>query len=232
MENVLIFTPFWRRPEIVELYVSGINRLRDCYPNIDLCCVVSPEDPHIESIVKMLRPLDPAIISVKNDYLGRKKNAGLKWVLKNMKFDYLMELNSDGVINPELMNTYKIEINRGVPMFGMKNIHFMNWQTKEVYFVRDYAEGMTYGSARMYKKDYLPDSLWPDTADCGLDMQSWKLLKSLGIQSAIVDTGEYPMVLDIKTDINVFPWEMITQSDLVLDKKPVEFEDIAPHFGL
>ena len=74
--KILIYTPIYKRPEIVKLYLQSLKRLYGVV-NMDMLFVISPEDPYYWDILDMLPP--HAYIKVhKNFPFGAKKNAGLE----------------------------------------------------------------------------------------------------------------------------------------------------------
>lgn len=73
-KQILVFTPFWKRPEIVQIYIDGYIRMKLYYPYMDLLAIVSrDEDPNSKAIIRMLEDVDALIISAPNYPLGHKK---------------------------------------------------------------------------------------------------------------------------------------------------------------
>ena len=76
-----------------------------------------------------------------NKYLGRKKNAGLKALMK-LEWDYLLELGSDDLISGKLIDLYKPYWKDGEPCFGIDSCYFIESKTGQVaYWSHDYAIG-------------------------------------------------------------------------------------------
>jgi len=138
--KILIITPFWKRPEIVREYVKSVERLKQ-YTDFELLAIVSPEDPYAWEIIKIL-PDYAQIAKHKNNPFGAKKNRGAM-VAHNFDWDYLLELNSDSIINPAILDLYRPYMEKQVPFFGLKDLFVVDYSTKETLFIPDYNSGMT-----------------------------------------------------------------------------------------
>jgi len=80
-------------------------------------------------------------LKFENRPLGRKKNAGLAALLE-MEWDYMMELGSDDIVNPALMEVYQDYFDRGVPCFGVRSCYQLELSSGRVaLFEIDYPIG-------------------------------------------------------------------------------------------
>ena len=232
--NILIFTPVWRRPEILKIYLEGQDRLHieAKKRNIKLItlCIVSPDDPDKNANLKLLEKHNIEICKFSNKTLGYKKNLGLEYAKSNFQFDYLMELNSDDLVNPELFDYYQQYMIRDVSFFGLKNLYILNWYDKRCVFIRDYDEGHTYGAGRMLHKSVVMNFTdpWPEDMNENMDSESGKFFTKRGIPEVAIDTGETPYILDIKTNTNIGHWIHVSS----LAEKQVDFRDISHFFGI
>lgn len=223
--KTLILTPVFRRPEIVRIFLEGYQRLKE-HADIMLVCIVSPEDPHRDYLIDMIIDHDGEVCEWSNKYLGEKKNAGLEFAL-DFEFDYLMELGSDNLVNPAIFRLYEPYMKKRVPFFGLNNLYVLEWATKKCLYIEKYNSQHTYGAGRMLLNSAITVHPWPDKAQEGLDTLAMKKLKEMGISETVVDVGETPYILDIKTDTNIndFVWfEPIGRE--------VKFSDIGQYFGL
>jgi hypothetical protein len=201
--KILIFTPIWKRPEILREYVRSLERL----PEHELLVIVSPEDPHHDEINDILP--DCWKVECENKPFGRKKNTGLEGA-RQLKWDYLMELNSDSIVNPRLFELYKPYMDRKTPFFGLKNLFCTDYATKKSLSIPDYNTDMTFGSGRMLHRDaLLIDKLWTDELNDGIDTNMMKRLKKVGIKETVVDNGEIPMIVDLKTNTSIWHFKLL-----------------------
>jgi len=91
------------RLEVLRVFLNGLQRLFDRHKDIEWLPFGVYSDDREGEILKRY-----GVRSLKfcNKYLGRKKNAGMRELLK-LDWDYVLELGSDDLIDPELINIYK-----------------------------------------------------------------------------------------------------------------------------
>src|SRR5690348_6599448 len=111
--KLLIYLAVWKRPEITELCLVGLNRLKThpCF-DIDILAVISEE-----SMIPLCEKYGVKWVMSENRPLGRKKNNGLQEARK-FEFDYLMEIGSDDLVLNELLDWYAQPIEDGELFFG------------------------------------------------------------------------------------------------------------------
>lgn len=199
--NILIMTPFWKRPEIVAEYVKSVERLSNTCHNISLLAILSPEDPHYDDIYNLL-PWATPVIDYSNKHLGAKKNAGARYA-NHLAWDYLMELNSDTIVNPAIFDLYKPYMEREEKFFGLNNLWAVDYATKETIFIPNYNSGMTYGAGRMLHRSAFSPKMWTDNLDCGMDTNMKNHLEKMGVKETVVDCGDTPMIIDLKTNTTI-----------------------------
>jgi len=200
--KLLIFTPFWQRPEITRIYIAGISRLAKLQDfDIQVFAIVSPEDETENK--DLLNEAGYIVYEYKNFPLGEKKNAGIKEALK-YDFDYLMELNSDDVVKDDLLKLYKKDMENKIPFLAITNFVFVNSATGEIKEIR----GRTiYGIGRAYRKDILFE-MWPADLNRGMDNWSEFNLQQKGFIPK-KHTTERPLALDIKSDVNIWSYDEV-----------------------
>jgi len=201
--KILIFTPLWQRPEIVREWVRSLKRL----PKHELLVVLSPEDPYYDELIDILPPCWK--VECENKPFGRKKNAGIDGA-RQLKWDYLMELNSDSIVNPDIFDLYLPLMKKQVPFFGLKNLFVVDYKTKKSLSIPDYNPGMTFGSGRMIHRDALiPEKLWVDELNEGMDTNMILRLRKAGIKETVLDNGETPMIIDLKTNTSIWHFMLL-----------------------
>jgi glycosyltransferase involved in cell wall biosynthesis len=207
--KMLLLTPIFGRPEITKIWA-------DCLWTNNVLCILSPEDKDYEKNLKIVKSKRLFHINWPNTPLGAKMNAGIKAAM-GLKWDYLMNLDSDGVLHRSIMDVYKPYFDAKKPFFGMDKVHFFNKKTLEIRKSRDYYWCSGRVIARktlelMKKRGYLP-YFSADTR--GMDCRSNILICKEGIcEYDKVSAGKFPYILDIKSWDNLNDWNFITnQSD-------------------
>lgn len=197
--KILIYLALWKRPEITELCFLGIERMKT-HPDYDIevLSVLSEDE---------MKPLCEKYgvnwVEHDNEYLGRKKNFGLK-ACERFKFDYLMEIGSDDLIMNELLDLYKPYIGLH-DLFGVKDIAYVDTETGACRRLRSNGN---YGAGRMISRSILEKmnfTLWQDDLKMGMDNNStWRLLKYKTMFYHV--NSESPMLIDVKSDVNIWPF--------------------------
>ena len=220
--KILIFTPIWKRPKILQEWVRSLRRL----PRHELLVVISPEDPYFKEIWKIL-PGYARFVKYENKPFGAKKNAGME-AARQLEWDYLMELNSDSIVNPRLFELYQSYMEKKVPLFGLNNLFVTDYKTKKSLFIPNYNTDMTFGSGRMLHRDALVlDKLWVDELNDGMDTNMKSRLSKAGVNETVVDCGEVPMIVDLKTNTSIWHFKLLeTRAE-----KEVSYGYLKKHIG-
>jgi len=219
--KLLIFTPIWKRPEIVREWVRSLRRL----PKHELLVVMSPEDPHYDELIDII-PEYAWRVDCENKPFGRKKNTGIDGA-RQLKWDYLMELNSDSIVNPHIFDLYEPYIAQKTPFFGLSNLFVSDYKTKKSLSIPGYNADMTFGSGRMLHRSALVlDKLWTDELNEGIDTNMMKRLKRAGIRETVVDNGEVPMIVDLKTNTSIWHFMLLETRGF-----EVPYEYLTEHIG-
>jgi len=142
--KILIFLAAWRRPEITEICFMGIDRLRKSglYP-IDTMCVISEK-----SMIPLCKKYNIDFVIHKNEPLGEKKNVGLNYAMLK-SWDHLLEIGSDDILKTEILEAYRPYFEKGVELFGIKDLVFMNSENGEC---RRYKTNTVFGAGRVMKR--------------------------------------------------------------------------------
>lgn len=215
--KILVFTPIYKRHEIVRLWHQGVLRLKNFWPEkieVEVFAVCSNKEDEA-----LLKELNVNYCYTENRPLGKKHNNGLKEALK-LDFDYLMQLGSDDVILPELLEYYLYWMQRGIPVFGVDKCYFTNLKTVRLFQLLKDKYNHLVGAARMIKREVLEKAkgqLWPDDFEKGLDFGSQMKMVNLGYAPFRVNIPE-SMVMDIKSNINIWSYERIKNNSIPADR--------------
>lgn len=215
-KKILILTPVYKRPEIFKLYLEGYERIRD---DADLLIIRSPLDPCYDEIMELLMEYKIRSICYSNDNLGRKKNAGVEYALKNLDFDYMMDLGSDNLVNPVYLK-YLFPHNDDVweNPIGLIHLYIWDYLEDEFYYIKNYAFGETYGAGRIYPRKILKKNFFVEQ-NAGIDIGTMNKNK---LKPDVFYKGEEPLILDIKTRTNINPMDLILSRN---ENKAIKIEN-------
>lgn len=200
--KILVFLAVWKRPHITELCFVGLERLKT-HPDfeIEVLAVISED-----SMKPLCEKYGVHWVMAENLPLGKKKNTGLAHAQK-FEFDYLMEIGSDDLILNELLDAYKPFLSHGVDFFGVRDAAYIHSSAGHC---RRLISKSTYGAGRMISRKALIKAkwkLWKDSINRGLDNNSVFALGALGFKYQRLEPGEFPMVIDVKSDENLWHFD-------------------------
>jgi len=236
--KILVLTPLWKRPEIFRLYLESLSRLFMSYPDMEAAFILSPDDPRFIELGEELLTTDHYPIIERNTPFGKKKNTGFR-VAKGLEWDYLLELNSDSIVNCRLLELYRPYMDKGVPFFGLNNLYAIEYHTRKCIFIPEYNsdrhrgipnyEVMSFGAGQMLSREAADkmDKLWTDELNEGMDTNKIKHLRRAGIPEVVVDCGETPMIVDIKTNTTITHFKMLER----MAEKEVSYEWVSKQIG-
>jgi len=220
--KIIVMTAIYKRPQILKLFLKAYKRFEDAAPsyvNVKLVCIVSEEDKYYNQIINLLGERNIDIIKYYNDNIGEKHTAGVNYIKGKYKFDYLMNIGSDDLINPDIWKLYDDYLRYDVKYFGLNRFfikegdEIMSFKTKNDLIV---------GGCRMIHFDIIK-RLWDmyGKQNGGLDTESDKRIKQLGYIPVIINTKKC-YCLDLKSPTNINSFEMLKQSDLT--EKATKYE--------
>lgn len=153
-------------------------------------------------------------VSYPNNPVGTKINNGIKYAFDNYDWDYLMIMNSDSVIKPELFDYYNPLFGK-YDFFGVSRVTFVNFYTDEAVDF-DYQFSIL-GVGKCLSRKAIEKVREPYKAlDKCLDDTMYDNMVSAGIFPYCVKY-EGQLVYDLKSDVNIHPWEKFAKKG-----KPVE----------
>ena len=230
--KILLFIPVFRRPEILRMFVTHMERALPAYAELLPYFVISSKDDQfITQIKQVISGYD--YFDTDNQPHGRKRNRALENAL-NFDWDYMMEMGSDDIWTPQLWRIYHPYLTTGNPYFGLKNIYFYNSITDRAAFVEDFHlnhfdQVSAIGPGRCTRRDVVEQCipLWPDAAPFGLDNHSNEKVLRAGFPETVINAGGTPLICDVKGGTCLTPWEDIDERGV-----HIEAEWLKSVFGL
>lgn len=212
--KVVTVIPCWRRPEVTDLCFQNLQWFTSSVKTWDVkaVAVISPDDPSSSKLLTLCSRYGVRPVFYRNLPLGEKMNAGIHWVFKNMDFDYFMNLGSDDLIHPSIEGLYEPYIKATNLFFGIDNLWFWELNTGECHHFRAYNDTMkAIGAGRMIHrgllKSFFDIKVWPiysNDKERGLDTDSSNnIQRATSIRDTVVHSGEFPYIVDIKTNTNI-----------------------------
>ncbi|OQB81382.1 MAG: hypothetical protein BWX87_00647 [Bacteroidetes bacterium ADurb.Bin123] len=202
MIKIVTFTPVWQRPEIFEICLAGLDRLKNYKPErfeIRPFFIVSEN-----RAAKQVERYGFDYILWQNQPLGQKKNAGLKYVMENYDFDYMMELGSDDIITNEYLDFVESRMKKGSMQFVVDCVYFVDVLTgKTACWTTDKIIGLGRCLHRDALELFAPDyELWEPQRNMAMDGCSWMNLMAKNVFCELLSSRRY-FTLDIKSDVNI-----------------------------
>jgi len=224
LTKIVILIPVFGRSKVFNKCIKQLNYLTGMCKGYEFIVifVVSKEDTELENIGKLISEVDFWSITVyeKNDFLGLKMNKGITEAM-NYEFDYLMNLGSDDLIHPAIMDLYEPYIDSGYYTFGISSYLIHDSLNDELYHfepdlytrVKQNKEEVLVqhpiGAGRMIHKTALQEIIenegffYDNDRMRGLDMNSGNKLVKNGYNQKVINSGDFPYIVDIKTGRNI-----------------------------
>lgn len=207
--TILILIPLWKRPEIVKAVFKNLWRFKkEVSWTVEVLAIISPEDPSARHLEALCNDFNVEKCWFKNDPLGRKLNAGINYALKKFDFDYLMNFGSDDLIHPKIEQLYELYIKNEIKLFGIDSLYFTD--LKKTFYFKCYTDNFAVGAARMIHKSIFEKlkvkgtGLYSDHINRGCDGDSSVRIKTFfNISDVVIKAGEFPYLVDIKTNTNI-----------------------------
>ena len=229
--KIVTLCPVWKRPNIFKEFIEDYKKFAKYCPKkmeIELICILSEEDNYYSKLALICEDNDIRYVIYKNDPVSDKLNAGINYICKNIDFDYLMNIGSDDLINPELWTIYKPYMLASESYFGLDSFYCYENKTG---LCCKFSYHLPVGGGRMIHKRILKrilstGVLYPN-GDSGLDTISHnRIVESTGYSGVLIVTDN-PMILDLKSDTNINSIGMLLASDLA---KEIDYEIIKDYF--
>lgn len=222
MKKIVIVMPCWKRAEIVDLVARQLDILfRDTKQTIDLSVlyVFSLEDPEIDQLfsiyLKANHHRDCMFSS--NKLLGKKLNDGIQYAAK-YKYDYIMNFGSDDLIHADIFKLYAEALARDCDIIGINKVFFYNQVSNPVLFSY-YNKPNLVGAGRLIHRRVITkvmlnfNGLYKDDLCSGMDTFSAHRMRMCGHLQTVLDPGEFPYIVDIKSDVNINSFDKIVTTE-------------------
>ena len=205
--KIVVFTPVWGRHDVLEIWHKGVERIKAFWPEkieiIPFCMVSNDED---EAIIK---GYGYQYVRCENKPLGAKHNAGLE-ALRNIEFDYILQLGSDDLITNEYLEYALAAMNKSIDVFGVDRLYFTEIGTDQACkFILTTQANELIGAGRFISHrviKLLDYELWPYDINRGLDMTSQANMSMYEAFPKVIST-ENICVLDVKSNTNIWSYE-------------------------
>lgn len=158
--KILFFLALWQRPQITDICLAALHRIQQTSKEfeVSVLCVLSEEE---------MKPLVEKYgfnwVEHENLPVGKKKNFGLHAALSPSvegvqgaaDFDYMIELGSDDLIKPELLQLYAPYFRKGIPYLSLNKLIFLDSYTGHA---RQYNSTTVFGAGRAMSRAMLADA--------------------------------------------------------------------------
>ena len=202
--KIISLTAVYNRSEVTRIWAAGLKRL-PVYPVV----VLSGDDPEYYQNLEICKKANLYIVSYPNNPLGEKLNEVIKYMLDHFRFDYLMNIDSDDLIHPQLFGVYKALFDQFHSFFGVNKVYFYNLKTGEIMHSTDnvWCAGRCMSRGLLER---MKGSIYFNEDCRGLDQRSAaKIFERTRIEQELVETNGFPYVVDIKTIQNLNDWNFI-----------------------
>jgi hypothetical protein len=229
--RLAIVTSIWKRTEVVELFVKGVDNLRLNCSEFDIQVIVSGSIQDDKNITAKGYEFDDLLneskeffkyIEIPNEPLAAKVNA-TTYACRNLNVHYVLCMGSDDIISPELLNEYAKHMRKGIDFIGVTDCYFYDTVSKKALYWGGYREpyrkGHTCGafralSARLLSQwDWMP---WENKDSLVLDKSMQDKLKITPHTFHSFSMKEKGLFgLDIKSSTNMTPFALWDNSEYI-----------------
>ncbi len=202
--KIQVVIPLWKRPEVTKFCFDELKKLiAETKHEMRVLCVLSESE-----YIPVCDSYGFNWIYADNKPLGGKINKGIKRALEFKGWDYLMMMNSDDVVKPELLDKwYKSFFESEEKFFGISKVTYVNFYTNEAREI-DY-ELSVLGIGKCIRRDVvekLGGNLYPQELNRCLDDNMFDIMVQSGVFPKKVKY-EGMLAMDFKSETNIWPWE-------------------------
>ena len=226
MINIVL--PYWKRLDIFRICLKQLKIFTRA-GNFHIVFVVSPEDDSDYERAIVESGLDYSVVYCENTYLGAKMNAGISKAVE-IGCDYIMNMGSDDLLHPDLMKFYEPYMKARVDVFGLGSCYFMDLNRNVMYLEKSISP-LIVGAGRMISYKAVKEivgkglGLYYKIAQRHLDWHSAQMLESFGYFENPIHAGDFPYIVDIKSEININSFDKIRTL-----ARPADYQIIAQNY--
>lgn len=218
--KIVIIIPCWGRSDVFRLVSSQLDLFYyKTKTEIDLTVlyIFSPEDKELQQLDFIYHDANHVRDKIysSNKQLGKKLNDGIEYASR-FNYDYIMNMGSDDLIHPGLIDKYLPFIKANVPVMGVSSLYFLKKNEDPVFFFY-YNTPHVIGAGRMIHRSAIQSviskygALYDPDICRGMDTHSAKRLKDCGYGQQVVYRGKFPYIVDIKSEVNINSFDQIIQ---------------------
>ena len=162
MRKILLLTQMHQRPEISELFCMSALRIKEASRkkyDVQIVSLVSDKPSEL-----VCEKYGLGMIFTCVSPLGKKMNTGIAKLLESFEFDYLLKIDDDDVGVSNLLELYTPFINANIPLFGVKQVYFLDATGKRAMFYKyPYNIAKLFGCGKMISRTALERTGWQAT---------------------------------------------------------------------
>ena len=221
--NVAVWMPIWGRHDVLKIALLGYSAMKRRWAKqgFHLHIYFGWTDPVDLMAATSFMGYPNGACPSPNEPLTEKHNRLLRYILKETKADYFLQIGSDDVFLPEGDELYFDMMEGGLHHMGCKSIYFMD-SIKERAVKWVYEKGCVnalFGAGRMFSREavefaFEDGELWDKEANRGLDFVSENRLIGLGYQPLAFGEEE-PYIIDIKSAENIWSFDRYANGEAV-----------------
>jgi len=219
LPKIVMVIPCWERVEVFSLVCKQLDIFAEKTKEIidfRVVYVFSENDPELFELkyAYLTSNHQRHHIFSDNELLGQKLNDGITYA-QVYEYDYLMNFGSDDLIHESIIDLYMPFINARTAIFGINKLYFLQ-KNEDPLFFSSYNVPYVIGAGRMIHRSVVQyvifkhGALYLPEINRGMDTMSAKRMEECGYKQRVIDPGEFPMIVDIKSEININSFESIS----------------------
>ena len=218
--KIAMIIPCWGRAEVFDLVCAQLDVFHsETQDKIDLIVlyIFSPEDSELQELELIYHDANHTRdrIYSKNSQLGKKLNDGIEYASR-FEYDYIMNMGSDDLIHPGLIDLYLPFMKAQVPIIGISSLYFLTKNEDPIFFFY-YNSPHVIGAARMIhisvvqRVNLIKGSVYSVDIRRNMDTNSARRMYECGYNQKSIYKGDFPYIIDIKSDVNINSFQHITR---------------------